>query len=537
MSTMPSDTPFGDGPQRTSARTVAAIGVSGIASAVVFLVSLLWSSDDSPGGLIFAAGVGVVRAGFEVATWWARTYTVDPTELVVDEGLLTRHHRVVPYTRVQQVDLHRSFISQVFGVAELRIDTAGEAGATTVRLRLLEMEQAEQLRSLILGRRTAPTAGSSVRVGGHGHPTRSGNAGPAGDRHEGRPTTAAGPDVSADPALGPDAERPWADPPPAEPIWGLLRCDPRTLVIGALTHSSVVAGVPLAALVGLCTGALAMVALGPVGMAVGAGVALLLSVAALVGSAVANVWQLWDYSLSHQGDDLHLRFGVLDVRQLTIPRARVQQITITDNPVRRRLGLVGVTLHSATLPGGSGEQQRDTRFQIPVLDGSGLDDFLARMMGDRSWSPPPLIQRPDSARRRARFRRCALLAVLLIGPAGVAWPLGLVLLALVAAGVPWARLAHRSAGHGTSPSLVALARGAIHHRLDLVPLARIQSCRTSAGPLDRRRRLTVLHLDIAGSARAPSLRDIDAGTGAGLLRSLPRRGVAVAPTTVEANIL
>jgi len=486
---MPSEAPPTGGPRRTSPRTVAAIGVSGIMGALVFLATLIWSSDNSPGGLLFAAGIGVTRAGVEVATWWARTYTVGPTQLVVDEGLITRHHRVVPYARVQQVDLHRSFMSQVFGVAELRIDTAGAAGATTVRLRLLELREAEELRTLILTRRATVPAGAATAddVGG--------------------PVPAA----CADPG------------PPVEPIWGLLRCEPRTLVIGALTHTAVVAGLPLTILAGLCVGIVAIEPLGAMGALLGIGVAILGAAVIVASTLVVNVWQLWDYSLAHQGGDLHLRFGVLDVRQLTIPRTRVQQITIIDNPVRRRLGLVGVTLHSATLPGGSGEQSGDTRFQIPVLQSRGLDEFLARMMGDRTWTPPPLIARPPAARRRAILRRSLLLALVLASPAVLGWPVGAVLLTFVSAGWSWGRLAHRSAGLGTSSSLVALARGAVHHRLDLIPIARIQSCRSVAGPLDRRRRLATIHVDIAGSTRAPALRDIDRETADGLVRSLPRR--------------
>jgi putative membrane protein len=295
------------------------------------------------------------------------------------------------------------------------------------------------------------------------------------------------------------------------------------LVTGALTHSTVVAGLPLVILAGLCVGIVAIETLGAAGALIGIGVALLGAAVVVISTLIVNVWQLWDYSLSHQGGDLHLRFGVLDVRQLTIPRARVQQITITDNPVRRRMGLVGVTLHSATLPGGSGEQSGDTRFQIPVLDRRGLEEFLAQMMGDRSWTPPALIARPPAARRRAIIRRCLLLTAVLTCPVVLASPVGVVLMPLVAAGWFWGRLAHRSAGHGTSSSLVALARGAVHHRLDLIPVARIQSCRSVAGPLDRRRRLAALHVDIAGSTRAPSLRDLDAATGDELVRSLPRR--------------
>jgi uncharacterized membrane protein YdbT with pleckstrin-like domain len=145
------------------------------------------------------------------------------------------------------------------------------------------------------------------------------------------------------------------------------------------------------------------------------------------------------------------------------------------------------------------------------------------MMGDRSWAAPPLIERPGAARRRAIRRRCLLLAAVVAGPVVLARPAGVILLPLVALGLPWGRLAHRSAGHGRTPSVVALARGAIHHRLDLIPVARIQSCRTSSWPLDRWRRLTTIHVDVAGSTDAPSLRDLGSPIADELLRSLPRR--------------
>ena len=45
----------------------------------------------------------------------------DEHRLVIDKGILTRHHIVVPFDRVQQVDINRRFTALVLGLAAVRI--------------------------------------------------------------------------------------------------------------------------------------------------------------------------------------------------------------------------------------------------------------------------------------------------------------------------------------------------------------------------------------------------------------------------------
>ena len=72
-----------------------------------------------------------------------------------------------------------------------------------------------------------------------------------------------------------------------------------------------------------------------------------------------------------------------------------------------------------------------------------------------------------------------------------------------------------------SNTIVALARGVVVHHVDLVPVARIQSARTSAGLFQRRAGLATLHVDVAGGA-TPLLWDLEHEVADGLRRSLPR---------------
>jgi putative membrane protein len=226
----------------------------------------------------------------------------------------------------------------------------------------------------------------------------------------------------------------------------------------------------------------------------------------------------YGFRVALAGDDIHLRYGLFETRNLTVPRRRVQQVTVVDNPLRRMLGLVEVHLHTAAAPGGEGT----TRFVIPILGADEVDGLLRTLMGDDRWRIPALTPRPATARRRAIVRRTALVLALVVVPAIVLRPLGVLLLALGGLGVLWGIAAHRRAGHGRSRTIVALAHGVLHHRLDLVPVDRVQSGRTTQTIFQRRVGLATVLLDVAGARQAPDLWDLDLDTASALRRDVPR---------------
>ena len=92
------------------------------------------------------------------------------------------------------------------------------------------------------------------------------------------------------------------------------------------------------------------------------------------------------FRLTRRGDDLHVRRGLLDQREATLPVHRVQVVRVHDNLLRRMLGLVSVTLQSA---GGSGQvEKQDSRITVPVLAVAELDRCWPRR------SPAPRRCRP-----------------------------------------------------------------------------------------------------------------------------------------------
>lgn len=474
------------GPRRTSPLTVAGGVVTLLAGIALAWITFPLQSDATGGAqppwvLIAFQVLLILRGLSEALGWWFRTYDVQDDRLVIEEGILTRKLKVVPYARLQQADTYRGLIAQMFDLAQLRFATAGEAGSTNVTLRLLDRPTAEHLRAWMIERRYELTT-------------------------EARPDA-----VPVDPAdaAAPTAERVLLQIPTGRLLLGAATGSPVAILIAGL----VMLGLP--ALVGALLGGgdhvIAILA------ATGFG-----STFVIVGAVIATFsWVLgfYGFTLSIHGDDVQVRYGLFQVQQVTVPRRRVQRVVIDDNPLRRAFGLVSITASSAAPVSGEGS----TNISVPVLPRAAAQQFVVEMMGSDSWQVPDLARRPGPARRRGIIRRCAglLLVGIVVSPA--AWIPSLAAgLLLAALGVPWGQTAHRRAGWATTGSLVALAAGVIRHRTSLVPVARIQSARSSVSPLQRYAGLATFSLDVAGSMGGARLYDMDRAVTVDLRTRLPR---------------
>lgn len=448
--------------RRTSPRTVAleALALVGVGLGIIVAV-------------LSGAGTDVVQLWFGLAAilyrllgWWFRTYTVTDGELLLDEGILQRRHRVVPFTRIQQVELRQQLLARLLGLTIVQVETAGDASATAVVLRYLELPEAEALRDHLLAQQRR-ARGSSEAM----------------------------------PATGPgDLWRPAAVP-NRVPLVRLRAA--QLLGAGATSSGAVGAGSLAVVVVGVTAAARgAAEGVGPLMVLAQWGAVTLLALAAIgLLFALATLVHSWAYELATVGDDLHVTFGLLDRRQHTIPRHRLQHLALVDNPVRRRLGFVSVRLHSGATPG-HGEDQ-SSHIEVPAVRASQVDELLERAMGSDRWRTPPVAPRPRAARRRAIVRRSIPTAALGVLGAAAWWPAGAALLPAALVGIPWGLVAHRRAGWSFDGSLLAFSSGALVHHLELIPRERVQSIRTTASPWQRRLALRTLRIDVAGGAQHP----------------------------------
>ena len=107
--------------------------------------------------------VAVVAAGALAGLWFARNrfrswaYQERDEDLIVERGVLIRRLSVVPYGRMQFVDVSAGPIDRIFRLATVKLHTA--AAASDARIPGLERDEAARLRDRLAALGEAKAAG------------------------------------------------------------------------------------------------------------------------------------------------------------------------------------------------------------------------------------------------------------------------------------------------------------------------------------------------------------------------------------------
>jgi len=418
------------------------------------------------GQLALLTVAAVVVTGLRTISWWRRTYAIRNGALVLDEGIIRRKQRVVPLERIQQVNLERKLRHRMFGVAHLKVQTGSAGSGAELDLDALADAEAEWLRAALkepVGRRDqdAPAAPPSGRVLVR---------------------------LSyADAALSgvTDARL---------PLFAAL--------LAGLAQVADLAGDRLATQIERITGSVDMsapllVVLVVAGVAGGTALWLLIGAA---GGVLANA----EYLLVEEGDRLTCTRGLLSKREVVLLRHRVQIVRVEASPLRRLLRRCEIVIQSA---GKTGEEDRIVIPLLPMHAVEGLVDAL--LPGTAPL--PPLRRHPPAAAQRLRTRRLlaaapvVLASVVAGATTNAAWWAVAPLVVVVA--LSWAELSYLGLAHGYRRGVLVSQTGALSRRLVVVPADRAQSARLYSSPLQRRRDLATLAVDVAGGGTTPRVAD------------------------------
>lgn len=139
---------------RCAELTLAAIAVAAVAGAGAAL-----AAGAAAGGL----AVAVVAGCAGIALWFARNrflswaYQERDEDLIVERGVMIRRLSVVPYGRMQFVDVTAGPVDRIFRLATVRLHTA--AAASDARIPGLERAEAARLRDRLAALGEARAAG------------------------------------------------------------------------------------------------------------------------------------------------------------------------------------------------------------------------------------------------------------------------------------------------------------------------------------------------------------------------------------------
>lgn len=439
--------------------TVLFIGFVGASAFDAFDVRLVF---------VLAPAAALLGAAYGVAYYLRFDYALEPSTLAIRSGVFARREREIPLRRVQNVDLRQSVLQRALSLAQVRIETAG-GGQTEAVIDFVSMAEAERLRREIRERKgDSPAVDDAVE--------------------DHRVTFRLG-----DVELG---------------LYALASFRPSSVLllvfalpVGWEAASGLLLRVaaPLGGPARLDVEVLASVA----GLAI-AVVGLVL--AALTTWAVSALFTLvgyYGFTLGEAGEDLVYERGLLRRYSGSIPREKIQTLTVTEPLIARWLGYAGLRVETAGYARG-GDRGGGANRPASAVPLATRERALALARSIEPFDDLEIERPPRVARRRYAVRY--LLAVLVLTALAYGagrlvggleyWPAPLLLLPLVpvAAHLKWAnRGYHLGADH------VALRSGFWRRRTRVVPYYRLQTVATRRSLFQRRLGLGSVVADTASS--------------------------------------
>ena len=393
-------------------------------------------------------------------SWRVSRFRIGATTLEVRTGLLFRQHREVRYDRIQAVDLRRPLLARLAGLSEVRVQAAGGSGSDA-RLAFLREREAHEVRARLMdlaGRSDERPAATAERA----------PVDPTGETAAGSP---------AETPVGTPAGGAVAGPPPVPLAETVVRVPAARLVQAALFSGRtlfLLAAVPTL-LAGLALGRSGLVAvLGPAVLGVG-------------GNAFRDLARQWNFALVRDGDGIHVRRGLTELKSSSVPVHRLQAVSVRQPAFWRltdwwriEVNVAGVgpgadNSDSVLLPVGT--RAEAMRVLTVLRPGADSAPVLAGMVGDAD-------------------------AAYVVAPERAAWL------------SPIVRTRH---GYAVTPDALLVRGGRVRRFVDVVPHARIQSLRLRQGPVQRRLRLATVEILSTPGTAEPRVRHLAVGDASALL--------------------
>lgn len=428
------------------------------------------SSSGSNGGneLWPLIGVGVL-AVTSLLQYFTYRYRIDGDSLTIRSGMLHRSLRHVPFARIHNVVLHQSLLHRLFGVAEVRLESAG-GDKPEAQMRVLRLDDALALEQLIRHRGVMPGDDAPV--------------------------------IADDVLLA---------MPTAEVIRHGLISNRGLIVVGAgvgaLSQASPRLLPKLFEGIGQALfGWAGRQAFGPVQYVLAALSLLALFVVVLRMLSIAMaLLQYQGFRLSEHGRRLTVERGLLTRLRTSATRRRIQAWTLEEGLLHRVFKRRTLKIDTAVAE--AGNDKRALKELAPIATPLACDALIQHLLPAIEW--PRADWRP--LHRNAAWRLfvpgvlfAIALTVVLSWRLGVWGWLGLLWL-------PWSwvqSVQHaRRAGYSVDDGLIAVRSGWWSRHWRFAEIDKLQALQLSRSPIDRRCGMATLHLDTAGaSALAPPLR-------------------------------
>lgn len=421
---------------------------------------------------LIGVGVLTVTAALQYLTY---RWSVGPDGLTIRSGWLHRQRREIPYARIHNVSVEQSVLHRLFGVAELRLDSAG-GQKPEATMRVLKMEDALALERLI--------------------------------RHRG--VAQASPDAASEAA--PVTQELLALSPAEVLRLGLISNRGLLVLAGAWAASTqfsprlpqklfeswgrAMFGWAEEHHFGIAQYAIAAATL----------VVALLALMRLLSIVIALL-QYYGFRLTEEGTRLTVERGLLARSRSSAGRRRLQAWTLREGVMHRLLRRRSLFVDTAGAGDSEGRKSRALHEPAPIATPTKCDELIEHLLPDAGWGALEWRRLHPRSAVRYFLSSVPFSIALVVAATWYFGPVGLLTLAWL--GWSWfvARRHAQHAGYAINARLVAVRGGWWSRHWRFAEIDKLQALRLSHGPLDRRWGMATLWLDTASaSAMAPPLR-------------------------------
>lgn len=505
--TDPSSTTLGaiHEPQRLHPLTLLLRVGTSLPALLIVLLPIIRNPNSSENvvSVVLAVLYGVFALPLIFLRYWRFSYRITPKQIVIQSGVLNRKNRSIPVERVQNVQIEQNLVARLFGIAKVKVETAGGSG-TEGSLEYVDREEAQKIRRAVRS-----------------------------FRHQ-----------------SDEAEAEDRDEPEKESLFAMpLR---RVLLSGAFRFSLLYLAIIFFVLEVFNPEVLIerfMSAQGRVeqiteavvshpALAILATVFVAILLGWLSGIAV-HLARYYRFQLWLEGDKLRKRHGLFTITEGTIPLDKVQSLILRTNPFMRVFGWYELKVQTI----GINVEEQGHRVIAPF---ARLDRILELARRVRDFDLPDAFRPVSRLTIRRRFFRYTVVLAAFLLPAIYFWPSGWVHLGGVV--LPWwgfglvpfilgmALLQYRNHGYATQEDGFYIRRGVLSHYLWIIPTEKFHVFDATASIFQRRLGLKTLFVDTAGAAtfEYPEVIDLPAAEADRQLNFLYRRFKTLYRARIEA---
>lgn len=441
--------------------------------------------------LSVAAGLSIFLA-YCYWGWFFTRFTVTSTAVHLKIGGLFKKHRVADLRKIQSVDINRPLLARLLGLSEVQVDVADGTEAA-LKIQFLKKDAAHEFRSAVLAR------------------VREERGGPA-SAHSPQPQATPQRQTEVQPHTAPQAQteipaqnEPQPAPDDAQLVQSYLEAEDKQVARDAepvelyrLSTGRLIGSIVLNPKLWLYFAPLLLILIGSIMTAADLG-SILLTNLAIIFAVVTTVWAQFNGSynmrLLHDREGLKIRRGMTNTLTQAVPTGRVQAIQITQPFTWRFFGWYTVTMNVAGY-GMALSENEQTRSTLIV---AATADELAAVL-------PYII-----TERGGTLADCQRLTHVLAhrDPQGDFEP-------APRASRIFDPLSFRRNGVEVGENFLLIRRGAIIHKLTVLPHGCVQSTLVRSGPWQRRRHLANLTLHSVAGPVTPIAKNIDVHRAHGL---------------------